>query len=62
VWIVNARRSSNGEKAWSVIMITLFGLGVLILGYTCLQKFLRKQKIRQSDRELEENDEELRRM
>jgi len=43
-------------------MITLFGLGVLILGYTCLQKFLRKQKIRQSDRELEENDEELRRM
>ncbi|XP_016930587.3 insulin-like growth factor-binding protein complex acid labile subunit [Drosophila suzukii] len=62
VWIVNARSSSNGEKAWSVIMITLFGLGVLILGYTCLQKFLRKQKIRQSDRELEENDEELRRI
>ncbi|XP_017008031.3 uncharacterized protein [Drosophila takahashii] len=62
VWIVNARSSSGGEKAWSVIMITLLGLGALVLGYACLQKFLRKRKIRQSDREFEENDDELRRI
>ncbi|XP_016953557.1 uncharacterized protein LOC108026877 [Drosophila biarmipes] len=62
VWILNARSSSNGEKAWSVIMITLLGLGALVMGYACLQKFLRKRKIRQSDREIEENEDELRRI
>ncbi|XP_017079274.1 uncharacterized protein LOC108113241 [Drosophila eugracilis] len=62
VWIQNARSSSNGEKAWSIIMITLLVLGALVLGYSCLQRYLRKQKIRQSDREFEENDDELRRI
>ncbi|XP_052840955.1 uncharacterized protein LOC128255401 isoform X2 [Drosophila gunungcola] len=62
VWIVNARSSSNGEKAWSVIMITLLVLGVLVLSYACLQKFLRKRKLRNSEREFEENDDELRRI
>uniref|UniRef100_A0A6P4EGA0 Platelet glycoprotein V isoform X1 n=2 Tax=Drosophila rhopaloa TaxID=1041015 RepID=A0A6P4EGA0_DRORH len=62
VWIVNARSSSTGEKAWSVIMITLLGLGALVLGYACLQKFLRKRKIRDSEREFEEHEDELRRI
>nr|NP_001246458.1 uncharacterized protein Dmel_CG5819, isoform C [Drosophila melanogaster]NP_611660.1 uncharacterized protein Dmel_CG5819, isoform A [Drosophila melanogaster]NP_726186.1 uncharacterized protein Dmel_CG5819, isoform B [Drosophila melanogaster]AAF46828.1 uncharacterized protein Dmel_CG5819, isoform A [Drosophila melanogaster]AAM29403.1 RE09008p [Drosophila melanogaster]AAM68218.1 uncharacterized protein Dmel_CG5819, isoform B [Drosophila melanogaster]AFH08211.1 uncharacterized protein Dmel_CG5 len=62
VWILNARTSSTGEKAWSIIMLTLLGLGALVLGYACLQKYLRKRKVRQSDREYEENDDELRRI
>lgn len=62
MWILNARTSSTGEKAWSIIMLTLLGLGALVLGYACLQKYLRKRKVRQSDREYEENDDELRRM
>ncbi|EDV35738.1 uncharacterized protein Dana_GF12620 [Drosophila ananassae] len=62
VWIVNARSSSGGEKAWSIIMITLIGIGALILAYACLQKHLKKRKIRQNDREYSENDEELQRI
>ncbi|XP_017054084.1 uncharacterized protein LOC108096744 [Drosophila ficusphila] len=62
VWIVTARSSSNGEKAWSIIMITLLVLGALVMAYACLQKFLKKRKIRESDREFEENDDELRRI
>ncbi|KAH8321608.1 hypothetical protein KR074_010117 [Drosophila pseudoananassae] len=62
VWIVNARSSSGGEKAWGIIMITLIGIGALILAYACLQKHLRKRKIRQDNREYSENDEELQRI
>ncbi|KAH8290815.1 hypothetical protein KR054_006059 [Drosophila jambulina] len=62
VWIQNARTSSGGEKAWSIIMITLLLLGGLILAYACLQKFLKKRKIRDNHREYAENDDELRRI
>ncbi|XP_020817779.1 uncharacterized protein LOC110191305 [Drosophila serrata] len=62
VWIQNARSSSGGEKAWSIIMITLLLLGGLILAYACLQKFLKKRKIRDNHREYAENDDELRRI
>ncbi|KAH8402446.1 hypothetical protein KR009_012023 [Drosophila setifemur] len=62
VWIVNARSSSGGEKAWSIIMFTLLALGGLILSYACLQKHMKKRKIRQNHREYAENDDELRRI
>ncbi|XP_017025296.1 insulin-like growth factor-binding protein complex acid labile subunit [Drosophila kikkawai] len=62
VWIQNARSSSGGEKAWSIIMITLLLLGGLILAYACLQKFLKKRKVRDNHREYAENDDELRRI
>ncbi|XP_022217693.2 uncharacterized protein LOC111070943 isoform X2 [Drosophila obscura] len=63
VWMVNARSSnSSGEKAWGIIMLTLLLLGGLVLGYACMQKFLKKRKRNQNHREFAENDDELRRI
>ncbi|XP_034651840.1 platelet glycoprotein V [Drosophila subobscura] len=62
VWLVNARSSSGGEKAWGIIMLTLLLLGGLVLGYACMQKFLKKRKRNQNHREYAENDDELRRI
>ncbi|EDW35958.1 GL17533 [Drosophila persimilis] len=62
VWVVNARSSSSGEKAWGIIMLTLLLLGGMILGYACMQKFLKKRKRNQNHREYAENDDELRRI
>ncbi|ALC41401.1 CG5819 [Drosophila busckii] len=57
-----AAKSNKSEKIWSGIMLTLLGIGILAVLYSCLRKALRKRKQRHNRRELEENHDELQRI
>lgn len=61
-WTNSARTSSNGEKVWSTIMLSILGLGLLALMYGCFRKLMKKRKQHNNRREYEANHEELRRM